>query len=187
VKGFQYQKLALVLIVAGILSRIIPHMPNFTAVGATALFAGSILMPRMLAFLLPIIILWVSDLLLNNFLYKNMYPEAYTGWVWMGSTWVYLSFLAITFIGQVFIKRVQFLPILTASITASVLFFLVTNFGVWLHNPIWSQDFNGFSQCLLIALPFFWNTLAGDLIFSGVLFGSYYLISQRLTSVPEKI
>ncbi len=167
------------LVIAGVLSRIIPHLPNFTAVGATALFAGSMMKPKWVAYLLPLFILWLSDLFLNNGIYKNMYPEYYQGWVWTGNIWVYTGFVLITLAGNYFIKEIKVKSILKASLTASMLFFLLTNFGVWLNNPMWPQSFGGLMNCYTFALPFFWNTLAADLLFSGLIFGIYVYVQEK--------
>ncbi len=167
------------LIIAGVMSRIIPHLPNFTAVGATALFAGSMIKPKWLAYLLPLFILWLSDLFLNNGIYKTLYPEYYKGWVWSGSLWVYTGFVLITMLGSYYIQEIKIKSVLKASVSASMLFFLLTNFGVWINNPLWSQSFGGLMKCYTFALPFFWNTLAADLLFSGLIFGIYVYVREK--------
>ncbi len=171
--------LILWLLIAGILSRLIPHAPNFTAVGATALFAGAVLRPRWLAFILPLAILWVSDLYLNNGMYKNMYPETYLGWQWMGEPWVYAGFIGIVVIGVLTVKQINFKHILSGSILSAILFFLLSNFGVWLGNSLWPQNIAGLISCYIFAIPYFWSTLAGDLIFGACLFGIYQWNLER--------
>ncbi|MEP7267586.1 MAG: DUF6580 family putative transport protein [Saprospiraceae bacterium] len=178
-KKIPYFNLVLGLLLGGILSRLIPHIPNFTALGATALFAGALLQPKWIAYFLPLMALWISDLFLNNGMYKNMYPEAYTGWVWMGNIWVYISFFLITLLGRKIITKIGFKSIFISGVSASLIFFLLTNFGVWYHNPIWPQNLSGLFGCYIFAIPFFWNTLAGDLIFSGMIFGIYIAVVQR--------
>jgi len=173
VKNISSFNLVLGLILAGILSRLIPHAPNFTAVGATALFAGATIRPSWLSFLLPLSILWVSDLYLNNGMYKHMFPESYTGWKWMGETWVYLGFIIIVLLGRLVIQKIKVKNVILGSLTASLSFFILTNFGVWLGNTAWPQTPAGLSACYVFALPFFWNTLLSDLLFSSVLFGVY--------------
>ncbi len=171
--------LALGLLAVGIFSRLIPHAPNFTAVGAAALFSGSVLKPRWMALVLPLLILWISDLYLNNGMYKNMFPESYTGWQWMGSTWVYVGFIGIIGIGRWIVSQVKFKTILLGSILSALFFFLLTNFGVWLNNPQWPQTPAGLIGCYIFAIPYFWNTLAGDLIFGACLFGVYEWAMSR--------
>lgn len=108
-----------------------------------------------------------------------MYPEYYQGWVWTGNIWVYTGFVLITLAGNYFIKEIKVKSILKASLTASMLFFLLTNFGVWLNNPMWPQSFGGLMNCYTFALPFFWNTLAADLLFSGLIFGIYVYVQEK--------
>jgi len=178
VKNISTINLVLGLILVGIFSRLIPHAPNFTAVGATALFAGATIRPSWLAYLLPLTVLWISDLYLNNGMYKNMFPESYTGWRWMGDIWVYLSFIGIVLLGKLFIHKIKIKNVVLGSLAASLSFFMITNFGVWLGNPAWPQNAAGLGGCYAFALPFFGNTLAADLLFSSVLF-SIYLVSKK--------
>lgn len=176
--------LVLGLILAGILSRLVPHAPNFTAVGATALFAGAVIRPSWLAFLLPLSILWITDLYLNNGMYKNMFPETYTGWQWMGNVWVYLGFLIIVLLGKGFIQKIKLRNVILGSLLASVSFFMITNFGVWSGSPTWPQTPTGLAACYVFALPYFWNTLAADLLFSAVLFGTYVWSRKAFKAHP---
>lgn len=178
-KKFVSVNLIVGLVLAGILSRLIPHAPNFTAVGATALFAGALIRPRWMSFVIPLVILWLSDLYLNNGMYRNMFPEKYTGWQWMGSAWVYIGFVMIVALGQLGIRTIRVKNVLISSILASLFFFLITNFGVWLYNPAWPQNPAGLIACYEFALPYFWNTIAADLLFSGVLFGTYVWVKGR--------
>ncbi|MBK7608266.1 MAG: hypothetical protein IPI18_14115 [Saprospiraceae bacterium] len=129
------------LLLAGIFSRMIPHVPNFTAVGATALFAGAMLRPGWLSMALPLMILWLSDLFLNNGMYKNMFPESYTGWVWMGNIWVYIGFALIVGIGRLSIKKLVFKIYLLAAYSLLSFFScsLILVFGIialYGHRPV---------------------------------------------------
>lgn len=111
-------------------------------------------------------------------MYKNMFPESYTGWRWMGDIWVYLSFIGIVLLGKLFIHKIKIKNVVLGSLAASLSFFMITNFGVWLGNPAWPQNAAGLGGCYAFALPFFGNTLAADLLFSSVLF-SIYLVSKK--------
>lgn len=175
--------LVLGLILAGVMSRIIPHSPNFTAVGATALFAGAVLRPAWISYVLPLCVLWLSDLFLNNGMYKNMFPEYYKGWTWMGDLWVYAGFLIMVLIGNMIVRKIKFSSILIASMLSSIIFFLISNYGVWLGSAQWPQTKAGLIACYTFALPYFWNTLAGDLIFGAALFGIYQWVTTRKAAV----
>src|SRR5215212_4375366 len=104
-------------IVAAAALRLVPHPPNFTPIGAMALFSGAYLGRRVLAFAAPLAALLLSDLILG------FYPEM---------IFVYLSVASVVLIGRALSKRRTVLGVGAAAIASSLLFFLVTNFGVWL-------------------------------------------------------
>lgn len=168
------------LIFLAALSRLLPHPPNFTPVGAMALFGAAYFNRKVFAFLVPLIAMWISDLILNNVVYAKLYPEFYgNGFVWFGNLWVYASFAAIILLGSILLKRVKLMPLLGTSIAASLLFFLVTNFGHWTIDPLYTKNFSGLMTCYIAAIPYFWNTLLGDLFYVGLLFGVFELIQYR--------
>lgn len=171
--------LLFVLILVAALSRLLPHPHNFTPIGALGLFGAAHFSRKYLAFLVPFAAMWISDLLLNNIVYAQMFPEMQSGFVWFGNPWVYLSFGAIVLLGFGLLKKVRLLHLLGASLGASLLFYLVTNFGVWLGSPMYPKTVTGLAGCYALGIPFFWNTLAGDLFFTGVLFGTFELIKVK--------
>ena len=156
------------LILFASFSRIIPHMPNFTPIGAIALFGGAYLKNRYHAFLIPMISLWLSDLILNNFIF-SFYSE-FT-WFYPGFLWQYASFIFIIMIGYLFLKKLNFKNIFITTIFSSLLFFTITNFGVWISGSMYTLDFQGLISCYIMALPFFKGTLLGFMCYSTLLFG----------------
>ena len=156
------------LILFASFSRIIPHMPNFTPIGAIALFGGAYLKNRYHAFLIPMISLWLSDLILNNFIF-SFYSE-FT-WFYPGFLWQYASFILIIVIGYLFLKKLNFKNIFITTIFSSLLFFIITNFGVWISGSMYTLDFQGLISCYIMALPFFKGTLLGFMCYSTLLFG----------------
>lgn len=155
--------LAISLVIFGILSRLIPHVPNIAAIGALMLFGG-VYLPRKI-FWLPLFALLVSDFFIG-FYGTDMF-------------YVYGSYLLIGIIGLWLRSHKKSAIILSSSIFSSFLFFLITNFGVWAppnnwypHNP------EGLLQSYILALPFFKNSLAGDLGYTIVLFGGYELLQS---------
>ncbi len=171
--------LVLILILAAAVSRLIPHWPNFTPIGAMALFGAAYFPRKVYAVLAPLAALYFSDLLLNNLLYA----EYYDGFTWaISSPWVYAGFVLIIGIGWLLRGRVSFWTVGGGAVAASVVFFLLTNFGVWASplNLLYPKDFTGLLACYTAGLPFFWNTLAGNLFFSGLLFGAYAVLEPRL-------
>ena len=158
----------IVLILFASFSRIIPHMPNFTPLGAMALFGGAYLKNKYHALVIPIASLWLSDLVLNNFIF-SFYSD-FT-WFYPGFLWQYTSFILITIIGYFFLKKVNFKNIFITSISSSLLFFVITNFGVWLSGSIYSLDFQGLITCYVMAIPFYKGTILGFICYSSLLFG----------------
>ena len=156
------------LILFASFSRIIPHMPNFTPIGAMALFGGAYLKNRYYAFLNPISSLWLSDLILNNFIF-SFYSD-FT-WFYPGFLWQYTSFILIIIIGYLFLKKLNFKNVFITTVLSSLLFFIITNFGVWISGSMYTLDFQGLITCYTMALPFFKGTLLGFMCYSAFLFG----------------
>ena len=158
----------ILLILFASFSRIIPHMPNFTPIGAIALFGGAYLKNKYHAFLIPIASLWLSDLILNNFIF-TFYSD-FT-WFYPGFLWQYISFTLIIILGYFFLKKINFKNVFITAISSSVLFFIITNFGVWISGSMYTLDFQGLITCYIMALPFFKGTLLGFMCYSAFLFG----------------
>ncbi len=154
---------AIFVLVAAIL-RLVPHAPNFAPIGAMALFGGAYLGKRY-ALALPIAAMFLSDL----FIGFDGITSRLT---------VYGSFLVIGLIGLWLRERKSFQNVVLASLAASVLFFVITNFGVWAFGTIYPRTVEGLLACYVAAIPFFRNTLAGDLFYTGVFFGGYTLVSK---------
>lgn len=153
--------LAMALVMFAVMGRLMPHPANFAPVAAVALFGGALL-PRKLGLFLPLTIMVLSDLVIG------LHPTIFFTWG---------SFLVIALAGSYFMKRVTVSSVVIASLGSSVFFYLVTNFGVWLEGRLYTQTFDGLLQCYINALPFFRNTLLGDLVFSAALFGAYVAVS----------
>lgn len=157
------QMIALALVVIGVLFRVMPHPDNFTPVMAIALFSGVVLPPS-LALTVPLLIMMTSDLMIG------LHPL-----VWL----VWASFLAVVLLGFWVRKGEGLWRTLAAALSGSVLFFITTNLGVFLFQNMYPKNWQGFVQCYVMAIPFFRNTLAGDLFYTSVLF-SLFLAAQWL-------
>lgn len=156
--------IALTLIAFAVLTRLLPHPPNFAPIAAVALLGGAVL-PRRWALTLPLIAMIASDMLIG------LHPL-------IAYTWG--SFVVIALTSSVVLKKQRFTLVVGASIGSSVLFYLVTNFGVWAEGRLYPQTVQGLVHCYYNALPFFRNTLLGDLAFTALLFGAY-ACAYRLT------
>lgn len=162
----------LFFILLGILMRLLPHQPNFTPIAAIALFSASYL-PKKYAFILPISALFISDI--------------FIGFYGITMVAVYGSFLLTGFIGLMIKRNKNIYTIIIASLSSSILFYLITNFAVWADPASsYSKDLAGLLNSYILALPFFKNTLTGDLFFTGVFFISYDLILKTSKNLLSK-
>ena len=149
---------ALLLIVVAAFSRLIPHPANFTAVAAIALFGG-VYLDRKIAFVVPVVAMFVSDYVIG--FYGGMF-------------WVYGSFALIGLIGLWLKNHKTPMAILGGTLAGSIIFFFVTNFGEWLMpTSIYAHTWAGLVECFVMAIPFFRNTVSGDLLFVTAMFGAY--------------
>ena len=152
--------------------RLLPHPPNFSPIAAMALFSGAQMPKRALAFVAPFAALILSDLALGGF-----YP---------GMNFVYLSFALTVLIGWAIASRKTPLVIGGAAVASSVLFFILTNFGMWLFSGIYPVTGAGLVACYVAAIPFFQNTLVGDLSFTLLLFGGFALLEHLLPGIRQR-
>ena len=162
---------ALILLCA--FSRIIPHMPNFSPMGAIGLFGAAHFSKKWQAFFIPIAATWLSDLFINNVIYAQYNPN-FT-WFYEGFYWQYGSYLLITLVGLGIFKKINISKILTGALASTAIFFLISNFGCWIGSTIYPQQFGGLMTCYAAGVPFLKGTLLGDLFYSGLLFGTFAL------------
>ncbi|WP_344977170.1 DUF6580 family putative transport protein [Compostibacter hankyongensis] len=159
------------LIVAAALSRLLPHPYNFSPVAAIALLGGAAFRDRRLAFLLPLGALLLSDLCFALF---TGTPGFY-GWPQVMN---YAAFLLIVLLGTRLLRHLRVKNVLLGSLSASLLFFLLSNLGVWLFTggqAPYTHDGAGLIATYTLAIPFLGNTIIGDLFYCIVLFGGYAL------------
>ncbi|MBN8683770.1 MAG: hypothetical protein J0L99_14090 [Chitinophagales bacterium] len=169
-------RLAIALIFLAALSRLLPHPDNFAPIGAIGIFAAAHFSRRPWLLLTPFIALFISDLALNNLLFSQYFD----GFAWYTSWTIHAALLFIMVGGWLLLsnKNITPLRVLGASLTGSVIFFLVTNFGAWMEIPSYPQTPAGLMQAYAAGIPFFGNTLLGDLFYSGVLFGVFAWASR---------
>lgn len=167
------------IIVLAAFSRIIPHMPNFSPLGAIGLFGAAHFDKKWKAFLIPIAATWLSDLFINNVIYAQYYPQ-FT-WFYEGFYWQYGSYLLITFAGLIIFNKISVSKVLLGGLASTTIFFTVSNFGCWLGSTFYPQNFTGLTACYVAGIPFLTGTLLGDLFYSVVLFGGYYLLQSKIS------
>ena len=172
--------IAAIIVVAALSRLLFVLIPNFSPIGAIALFGAAYFSRKWLAFAIPLAAMWMSDLLINNMLYPRLFPDYYDGnFAWGVSWWVYGAFAVVVLIGFALLKHVKVKNIVLASVLTAIVFFLVTNFGVWAGGTMYPKTAAGLGACYVAAIPFFWNTLLSNLLFSGVLFGAYSYYQQQ--------
>ena len=172
----QFLLVGLLLIAA--FSRLIPHPPNFTALGAMALFGGAYIYNRFMVLLLPLGALWFSDIFLNNMVYS----EFYDGFVLFptGHVWVYASFILITLLARILLTSVNMRSVGLSGFSAALIFYLVSNFGVWTGGIMYPLTLDGLLTCYIAGLPFFGWTLLGNTFYCTVLFGCFELANKKI-------
>lgn len=164
--------IVLSIILLGAATRLLPHPPNFTAIGAIALFGGAFFTSRRLAILLPLAALFLADLLFEIFIPAMGFHQS--------MPFVYISFVIITLLGFYLRKNRSFIRVGIYSLVSSVIFFAISNFGSWL--VFYPQTPEGLVSCYIAAIPFFHYNVLGDLFFNAVFFLSAWFIFQKSLS-----
>lgn len=152
-------------IMIGVISRLLPHPPNFTSLNAIALLGTIYFQNRWISLAMVFSTLFLSDLFIG---FHSTMP------------FVYLSFGLIISLGYHF-KSHRFLktaPLLC--FCSSLLFFFVSNFGVWMTSSLYPKTISGLGVCYLAAVPFLMNQIMGDLVYISILLSYVYMI-EKLT------
>jgi hypothetical protein len=155
------QIIILLFILVAAIIRLFPHMPNVTPITAMALFSGVYFTNKKYAFIVPILAMLISDLFIG---FSTI------------SIFVYLAFILVGFIG-VKSKKISISTVLISSIC----FFVITNFGVWLIG--YPKTLAGLMECYTLAIPFFRNSLIGDVLFSAIMYFSFEFVSKKYLKI----
>ncbi|MBI5416125.1 MAG: hypothetical protein HZA29_04850 [Candidatus Omnitrophica bacterium] len=156
--------LAILLLAFGVVSRLVVHLPNFTPVIALALFGG-VYLKKNQAIVLPVLMMMVADVFLG--LHDTIL-----------FTWGAVAVVAV--LGLWARKNKSVVTIAGSSLLSAVLFFLITNFGVWLVSGMYAHTPAGLWECFVLAVPFFGNTLSSTVIYTAVLFGAYEWAARQV-------
>jgi hypothetical protein len=164
--------LILGMILFAAIIRIVPHPWNLTPVGAMALFSGAMVRNRVMAFAFPLLAMLAGDLIVG---FHILMPV------------VYASFLISTALGFWSRERLSAARLGGVVLLGAIQFFLVTNLGVWMFLNSYPKTFLGLMACYAAGVPFFWNTLAGDICYSGLLFGGLYLAERMYPALRSNV
>lgn len=158
------------MILAAAASRLIPHPPNFTPIAAIALFGGAQFSSKRAAFLVPLAGLFLSDLLFGFYAITPV---------------VYGCFALTVCLGFWVRQRRSVQRITFAAVASAILFFVLTNFGVWAMDNLYPKTATGLVDCYVAAIPFFRNMLLSNLVYSALLFGGFAFAENRFVRLRE--
>ena len=159
------------IIFALALFRLLPHWPNVSPVAAMALFGGVYFADKRVAFIVPFLALFLSDLFLG--MHNTM-------------IFVYAGFALTVMIGFALKNRVTLTSTAFSVVAASVVFFLLTNFGSWLTSGLYAKSIAGLMQAYSAGIPFFQNSLLGNLAYTAIIFGGYALLKKNVTGLKQQ-
>lgn len=145
---------------------------NFTPVGAVSLFGGAYFTDKKKAYLVPLLTLFLSDLLIN-YLYFHKFI-----WFYSSAVWVYISFALMVFIGTK-ISKINFVNVIVASVAAVVVHWLLTDIDPWLHGNLYDKRSIGYVESLVAAIPFERSLMLGNFIYAFILFGGFELMKAK--------
>jgi hypothetical protein len=165
-----------ILIVAMILFaaivRILPHPWNLAPVGAMALFSGAVIRNRVMAFVFPLLAMLAGDFFIGFHLLMPV---------------VYASFVTSTALGFWVRERRNGVRVFGVVLLGAIQFFLITNFGAWMFLNSYPKTFAGLMACYVAGVPLFWNTLAGDVCYSALLFGGLFLAERTYPALRRNV
>ena len=158
-----YFGLGLIILLA--LSRLIPHPPNFTPILGMAVFSGAIINRKIVAYLVPLAAMFISDLYLG---------------LHSGMPIIYFTLAICVLIGTFIESRVTILNSILGITAGVLIFYLITNFTVWYGSGMYENSFSGLITCYVMGLPFLQNTFISSLIYGMGAFLIYEVINKRL-------
>lgn len=169
-----------VLIIAAIASRLIPHMHNFSPLAAIALFGAAYLRNKQIALLVPIGATFLSDVLLHQFVFPD-YSLFYDGWYFQ-----YIAYGIIVISALGIFKKVNASRVAIGALSATAIFFLISNFGSWIALSMYPKSISGLISAYAAGVPFIKGTFLSTAIYSIVLFGAYSLITHKSSVVQTQ-
>lgn len=157
--------LSVILIILAVIWRVAPHPWNFAPAGAIALFAGATFDNRRAAFLVPLVAMFAGDALLEWTTGRGFHSLM---------PLIYATYALITCLGVALRqRRSSALHVALGATASAVIFFVTSNFGVWLFGTTYAKSLEGLVACYIAAIPFFDRTLAGDLFFAALFFSAF--------------
>ena len=143
-----------------VLSRVVPHPPNFTPILAGIIFLPFIKKDFTFSLIIPIVVMLISDFVIG--MHSLMF-------------WTYLPILILSFLAFYFYQD-SFRRVINLAIFSPIIFFILSNFGVWVNSAKYSRDFSGLVECYIYAIPFYASSAISCILFSII----FYLIRQLI-------
>lgn len=173
----------IMIVIAAAVSRLMPHPDNFTPIGAMALFGAAYFPKKWMAIVVPFLSLWISSMILDNVFFAASYGGVFQ---WFSQPFVFLAFGLTIGLGWLMLKKVSTKNVFFATLASTLIFFLVVNFGFWLtFAPV--KNMATLMASYVAAIPFDLRTLMGNLVYAGVLFGSYEWMKRSVPALkPEQ-
>ena len=168
-----------IIILLAAFTRIMPHPPNFSPMAAIGLFGAAHFAKKWQAFFIPLIGIWVSDLVINNYVYSS--SSSNFVWFYSGFYWQYISYILIIFTGLfIFNRGISLTKTAGGMISSSGIFFLVSNFGVWAGGTMYPKNFSGLITCYAAGVPFIHNTIKRCSIYYCLIWHILFITSRIL-------
>ncbi|MCR4317196.1 MAG: hypothetical protein NUW37_12725 [Planctomycetes bacterium] len=156
------------------------HAMNFSPIGAICLFCGAYYGRSWLTFAVPFLAYIFSEMLVNAG-QLGKFTIFYPGWYWQ-----YIAFGVIAITGSFALKKIRRARVFRASLASASIFFVISNFGVWTTGLIYPMTFGGLGACYVAGIPYFWQTLASDVLFSSALFGAFELLRGGMPAISRQ-
>lgn len=153
-------------------------LANFSPVGAMALFGAAAFRQTAKAILLPLAVLFCSDVVL----YATVYKTHASGILYGGWYWVYGAFALMAIAARAILRRVIVASVAVAALVSVFIHWIVTDFGVWLGSTTYPQNLAGFMACLVAAIPFELRFLSATLLYSALMFGLQQVLLRRFAA-----
>ena len=166
------------IVTAAAMARLAPHPPNMTPIAAMALFGGAFLPNRRLAYALPLAAMLLSDTVLGMTLYGKA--------MLVSQPIVYACLLGTVTMGKLIRDRRSVLNVGAVILASSLMFYGVTNLAVWATASLYPRTLAGLIMCYAAAIPFFRNSLIGDMAFTAILFGGFACLENAVVFLREK-
>lgn len=181
-KSFVLPALLALLAVLGKLLFVSVH--NFAILESLALFSGAYMLLKRFAFIVPILGMFISDFVINNTIYRGFFPNQ-EGLIFFSQYMIWGTFgiVLIVVFGKLFLKKVNITNVSFGIIGATLIFWVVTNFGSWLTYSTYPKNLGGLMSSYIAGLPFLKYSLMGNAIFGLFLFGGYELLKSKLPTL----